>query len=595
MRNGKIILVFTAVIIYILLLSDYNICEYNGYQYLLSEPKAFNIEYIARITNITNKTLNNIELIVPVVTDERPWQFVRDFNFKKRPSCIRKDKKGNIRGIYRISRLMPGESYQIEADFKAQINKIEFEMDHDKCIADNDEYKIFTEPEPFIESDSLLIRKLSDELIKKEINPYYFTVRFFDFITENIVFDLNIVPEGALMSLKKKKASCGDSALLYAALCRTRKIPARYCAGIFLGNTRFIEKRSKFIANTHAWVNYYFPFYGWIMADPTLGRYNEITRYYSFAQQRSQYVLLWKDNRDPFEIKWNKDEDIIRSIKPEFLLWVTPDDIFTNPNMIYRSLVRDNLSFYFDTMPLKQKKEIQLSKYEKFIISNNFNEFFSLLKKNGLNGENTALINKILKNIIVSDKYNNKDMFIKFIKDGILNYNENVYLSYSYGFINIFESEYSIAVSEFEKCIKKGLNVSQVYNNLGYIYLITKEIIRAQDNFIKSIELDPYNVNPYINIMNLLMYLQKNDLLLSLSLKFIEKRPEDPRGYAMCSEAYDSLKNHKKAVYYIKKAISIEPENGNYYGSLGLIFLNAGDKKSAQEALRKAISLGIKK
>ncbi|NFS02985.1 viral A-type inclusion protein [Clostridium botulinum] len=64
--------------------------------------------------------------------------------------------------------------------------------------------------------------------------------------------------KGALSALKSGKGVCEDYASLFIAMCREVNIPARYVHGL-TGAT-----------GNHGWAEFYLPYYGWIIAEPTV-------------------------------------------------------------------------------------------------------------------------------------------------------------------------------------------------------------------------------------------------------------------------------------------------------------------------------------
>lgn len=82
----------------------------------------------------------------------------------------------------------------------------------------------------------------------------------FDYIQENVEYNLSSNILDAEEVLKKKKAVCGGFSSLMVALCRIKNIPAR----IVYGNAVVSGKMSK-----HSWVEVYYSEYGWVTYDPT--------------------------------------------------------------------------------------------------------------------------------------------------------------------------------------------------------------------------------------------------------------------------------------------------------------------------------------
>lgn len=66
-----------------------------------------------------------------------------------------------------------------------------------------------------------------------------------------------------------KKGNCADLARLFIALARASGIPARQVNGMVFSPDVSANKSVK--KYEHAWVEIYFPKYGWLPVDPTSG------------------------------------------------------------------------------------------------------------------------------------------------------------------------------------------------------------------------------------------------------------------------------------------------------------------------------------
>ncbi|KEI84202.1 viral A-type inclusion protein (plasmid) [Clostridium botulinum B2 433] len=82
---------------------------------------------------------------------------------------------------------------------------------------------------------------------------YKFVVKHMDYVK-----DSEHSNKGALSALKYHEGVCEDYASLFIAMCREVNIPARYVHGL-TGAT-----------GNHGWTEFYLPYYGWIIAEPTV-------------------------------------------------------------------------------------------------------------------------------------------------------------------------------------------------------------------------------------------------------------------------------------------------------------------------------------
>jgi len=155
----------------------------------------------------------------------------------------------------------------------------------------------------------------------------------------------------------------------------------------------------------------------------------------------------------------------------------------------------------------------------------------------------------------------------------------------------------------FEKIEKDKLNIAREYNRLGIYYsknINTKDALKyfkkalaIKQKLLKSD--DKEILSEYHNIGSI--YFQQNKV--NESIKFLryscsEKIPLGMKGKNSCillATAYLRKKNYIKAMKYVKIAISIENNNGDYFSFLGTLYMKDAQYKKALKAFKKAISL----
>ncbi len=144
-------------------------------------------------------------------------------------------------------------------------------------------YKSFTKPEPFIQSDDKSIKFLAAEITAGDENPYLKARKIYDWILDNI--DYQLVPglKGATYALHNHHGECGDYAALFVALCRASGIPARPVIGMWANP--FNEP--------HVWAEFYIQDIGWIPVDASQADgWGSVDRY--FGHLDNNRIILSK-------------------------------------------------------------------------------------------------------------------------------------------------------------------------------------------------------------------------------------------------------------------------------------------------------------
>lgn len=115
-------------------------------------------------------------------------------------------------------------------------------------------------------TDTEYIRKLAEQIIGDETNPYWMARRIFDHVRQTLEYKLeggwNIAP----VVLGRGTGSCSEYTFAFIALCRAAGVPTRYAGAIMVrGDDASLDDVF------HRWPEIYLPGYGWIPIDPQGG------------------------------------------------------------------------------------------------------------------------------------------------------------------------------------------------------------------------------------------------------------------------------------------------------------------------------------
>ncbi len=153
-----------------------------------------------------------------------------------------------------------------------------------------------------------------------------------------------------------------------------------------------------------------------------------------------------------------------------------------------------------------------------------------------------------------------------------------------------------LALGEYETALKQASrlhsNDLEIYQALGSLYLSQKRLIEAQGVYQIIAGLSPDDPKAHFYLGTIYGELKNYALCEKELRKAIGLNP----GY---SEALNYLgyefvewnKDLNQAEAMIKKAVSLEPDNGAYIDSLGWLYYKQGRIKEAKELLEKAATL----
>jgi transglutaminase-like putative cysteine protease len=111
------------------------------------------------------------------------------------------------------------------------------------------------------------VQKLIDDIRGKRSSPLQTAQDFSTYVFTEFAYQKGITTvETTLDEIWKIKSGvCQDFAHMLLALLRLQNIPARYVSGYICPNKNGMRGEGA----THAWVEAYIPFYGWLGLDPT--------------------------------------------------------------------------------------------------------------------------------------------------------------------------------------------------------------------------------------------------------------------------------------------------------------------------------------
>jgi len=168
--------------------------------------------------------------------------------------------------------------------------------------------------------------------------------------------------------------------------------------------------------------------------------------------------------------------------------------------------------------------------------------------------------------------------------------NDEVYQKLAFAYQKIKKSEN--AKKAFEKALE--LNPANVAAHIGMGDLNSEEqrYDQAIDHYLKAKELAPQNKQAVMKVGKTYSAKNENDKALTELSEFLEQQGKAAGDSLTMLEAHKLMANIcrkngdlKKAKRHLEKAIEIDPDDVSAYGALGMVEVNLGDDKKAQEVL----------
>jgi len=150
------------------------------------------------------------------------------------------------------------------------------------------------------------------------------------------------------------------------------------------------------------------------------------------------------------------------------------------------------------------------------------------------------------------------------------------------------------SITLFEHTLLVTDNNNTAYNYRGAAYLNLGSYSQAIDDYDKSIELYPMDVETYYNRGTAYLHLGNYRQAIGDYDKAIEINPKHEEAYNNRGTAYANLGNYKQAIRDYDKVIEINPKSGEAYNNRGTVFANLGNYKQAIGDYDKALEINPK-
>ena len=142
------------------------------------------------------------------------------------------------------------------------------------------------------------------------------------------------------------------------------------------------------------------------------------------------------------------------------------------------------------------------------------------------------------------------------------------------------------AIKHYEVALKMDSLLIPVYSNLATAYSLTKQMDKAESTLKTWARINPELGRPHYLMALLYFEMGKNDAGVEALETAIKKDPNDTRSrYNLATYYYQDNKDVKKAEYYIKSALKLEPQNRDFKYLLALVYKNLGQVRKGQAIL----------
>jgi len=238
--------------------------------YRLTDTREARVEYLWALNNYGPGEVKDVVVNIALPEKLPNQELLSDVNFSIPPSRKVEDRWGQKCAVFELGDIAPGSKKGLTFNVNVKVSAIHYlvipeetgSLDdipraiRKKDLADGSRYRITS---PYIQD---LVKKI----VGDEKNPYWIARKIYNYIIENLHYEMIggwDVPE---VVLKRGSGSCSEYTFSFVSLCRAAGLPARYQGSIVVrGDDASIDEAF------HRWAQVYLPNYGWVPVDANRG------------------------------------------------------------------------------------------------------------------------------------------------------------------------------------------------------------------------------------------------------------------------------------------------------------------------------------
>lgn len=261
-------------------------------------PAYYSFTKTVTFTNQGNAPALDVKAHVVLEAPPTQYAHVTLTGYSMAPSSTHRDQNGNLIGDYQLNSLKPHQSITLTLHYQATSSDISYRLPstYPSYNVNSTLYKKYTNPKldaSVIDANTPPIEALDKKLVGNTVNPYQRAQTLFNWVAYHIQYNYSLQASGtALKTLQAHLGICSDFAYLYVSMLRTDGIPARLIGG-------YVTNNGDGQGGFHQWVEFYLPHTGWIVADPTWGRYG-----YFASLQDDWHIPLYDGIRPDISVAW---------------------------------------------------------------------------------------------------------------------------------------------------------------------------------------------------------------------------------------------------------------------------------------------------
>lgn len=243
----------------------------DGEKYRRSKPHHGKVTMNHQITNFGPGKVKESDIHFAIPTNRNNQELEGKVTYNEDYDEIVTDNWGQQTALFKDKNIEPGKTVSYEMTAEATLYDVRWFIYPDQVggfdeIPEDIKNKYLENNEKYQYDHPIIQNAIDKALDDDETNPYWMARDLFNYLIDNMYYEMVGGWNTAPAVLERGNGSCSEYSFVYIAMCRAIGIPARYVGSLVIrGDDASMDDVY------HRWVEVYLPNYGWVPIDPSGG------------------------------------------------------------------------------------------------------------------------------------------------------------------------------------------------------------------------------------------------------------------------------------------------------------------------------------
>jgi hypothetical protein len=236
--------------------------------YRTYSPRRASVDFTTEAIVLGTGFIESLDIQYAIPSDRPNQKLLADLEFDPAPSITTTDAWNQEIAVFHFEDLAPPSSVEVTMRAELETSAIRYYIHPEnvgtkipgpiakRYLADDIKYDI----------DHPYIRSIVEKTVAEEDNLYWRARKLYQYLIENMVYELAGGWNTAPTVLERGNGSCSEYSFSFIALCRAAGVPARYVGSLVVRGDD-----ASYDDVFHRWNEIYLPGYGWVPVDANAG------------------------------------------------------------------------------------------------------------------------------------------------------------------------------------------------------------------------------------------------------------------------------------------------------------------------------------